>query len=88
MIKACLEGDRMTYKLNPELRLIKAPVILAIGDQEQNYPDGESLLELKFDKNYLVHEITTRDNAVVVTLKENDQVGVINWIGEEAVSFM
>lgn len=77
----------MTFKLNPELRLIKAAVILVVDGEEHSYPDGDSLTELVFDKRYVIDSISARDNAVVVTLKENDRVNDITWIGEEAVSF-
>lgn len=77
----------MTYKLNPQLRLIKAPVILVIEGVEQSYGSGEELTTLTFDKNYIIDSISARDDKVVVTLKENDRQFNINWIGEEEVSF-
>lgn len=79
----------MTFKLNPELRLIKAPVILEINGKEQEYTDGESLTTLAFDRHYIIKSIGAREGAVVVSLKENDRVIAINWNEEEAViSFM
>ena len=78
----------MTFKLNPQLRLIKAPVILVIEGAEKSYDSGEELTTLTFEKNYVVDSISARDNKVVVTLKENDRQFNINWIGEEEVSFM
>jgi hypothetical protein len=78
----------MTYKLNPQLRLIKAPVILVIEGVEQCYGSGEELTTLTFDKNYIIDSISARDDRVVVALKENDRQFNINWIGEEEVSFM
>lgn len=77
----------MTYKLSPQLRFIKTPVILVIDEEEKRYPGGECLTKLEFDKRYVIDSISARDNAVVVTLKENNQSAIINWIGEEAVSF-
>ena len=77
----------MTYKLNPQLRLIKAPAILVIEGMERQYNSGEELTTLIFDKNYIIDSISARDNMVVVTLKENDRQFNINWIGEEEVSF-
>lgn len=77
----------MTFKLNPQLRLIKAPVILVIEGAEKSYDSGEELTTLTFEKNYVVDSISARDNKVVVTLKENDRQFNINWIGEEEVSF-
>lgn len=77
----------MTYKLNPQLRLIKAPVVLVVEGVEQSYGSGEELTRLEFQKYYLVDSISARDGSVVVTLKENDRQFNINWIGEEEVSF-
>lgn len=77
----------MTYKLNPQLRLIKAPVILVAEGQEICYGSGEELTILTFEKNYIIDSISARGDKVVVTLKENDRQFNINWIGEEEVSF-
>ena len=78
----------MTYKLNPQLKLIKAPVILVVDGVEKQCSSGEELTRLEFEKNYVVESIITRDGLIVVTLKENDRQFNINWIGEEEVSFM
>lgn len=77
----------MTYKLNPQLRLIKAPVIIVVEGQEKNYSCGEELTRLEFEKYYVVNSISARGNKVVITLKENDRTFNINWVGEEEVSF-
>lgn len=78
----------MTYKLNPRLRLIKAPVILVVEGQERQYSSGEELTRLEFQKYYFVDSISAIDGSVVVTLKENDWQFNINWIGEEEVNFI
>lgn len=78
----------MTFKLNPQLRLIKAPILLVVDGEERSYPDGESLTELEFDQRYVIDAISARDCSILVTLKINDRVNDITWIGEEAVSFM
>lgn len=85
---SCFRGYRRAFKLNPQLRLITAPVILVIDGEERIYPDGESLTALEFDQRYVIDSIRAQGNAVVVTLKINDRVNEISWIGEEAVSFM
>lgn len=77
----------MTYKLSPQLRLIKAPVILVVEGEEKLYSSGEELTRLTFDKNYIIDSISARDGEVVVTLKENERKFNINWVGEEEVSF-
>lgn len=81
-------SGKMTYKLNPELSLIKAPVILVIDGKEKKYENGEKLISLTFEKNYLVESITVKDECAVIMLKENDRVNTTSWIGEEAVSFL
>lgn len=78
----------MTYKLSPHLRLIKAPVILVVDGVEKRYGSGEELTRLEFEKYYVVNSISAIDGSIVVTLKENDRQFNINWIEEEAVSFI
>ena len=77
----------MTYKLNPQLRLIKAPVILVVEGVERMYSSGEELTRLEFEKYYVVNSISARGTKAVITLKENDRTFNINWVGEEEVSF-
>ena len=77
----------MTYKLNPQLKLIKAPVVRVVEGVEKPYSSGEELTRLEFQKYYLIDSISARDGSVVVTLKENDRQFNINWVGEEEVSF-
>ena len=78
----------MTYKLSPHLRLIKAPVLLVVDGVEKRYGSGVELTRLEFEKYYVVNSISAIDGSIVVTLKENDRQFNINWIGEEAVSFI
>ena len=77
----------MTYKLNPQLWLITASVILVVEGMERQYSSGEELTGLEFEKYYVIDSITARENKVVITLKENDRTFNINWSGEEEVSF-
>lgn len=77
----------MIYKLNPQLGLIKAPMILVVEGVEQSYGSGEELTRLEFEKNDIIDSISARNGSVVVTLKENDRQFNINWVGEEEVSF-
>ena len=78
----------MTYKLNPQLRLIMSPVSLLFDGEEKNYLDVGSLITLEFDKRYVIDSISASDGTVIVTLRINNRVNDITWIGEEAVSFM
>lgn len=79
----------MTYKLNPEVKKICAPVIVRFADRDEelSFPDGAALADAVFDKNYLIELLTVEDGAVALALCENDRVNVMNWVGEEAVSF-
>ncbi len=79
----------MTYKLNPDVSKICAPVIVrfASGEAEQRFPNGVALADAVFEKNYLTDSLTVENESVVLVLRENDRVNVINWNGEEAVSF-
>ena len=79
----------MTYKLNPELKKICAPIIVrfADGTSAMNFPNGEALTATEFEKNYLLDSLTVENNTIVLTLRENDAINVVNWVGEEAVSF-
>lgn len=65
---------------------IKAPVIVRIGDVEMSFDDGKTLAEYKFDKRYLVDQITIEDGKAVITLLEQEMPNV-NWMGSEEVSF-
>lgn len=76
----------MTYKLNPQLKLIKNPVILVIGGAEQSYVSGEELTSLVFEKNYIIDSITAREGKVVVALKENNHQFNINWGGRKLLA--
>lgn len=78
----------MTYKQKPKLKLIKAPIILVVGGEESYYKSGVEVANLTFEKNYVVDSISSREDKVVVTLKENERQFSINWIGEEEVSFI
>ena len=43
----------MIYKMNPQLRRIKAPVI-SLWSREKSFGDAEKLTGLDFDRNYVV----------------------------------
>ena len=60
----------MTYKLNPELRKIQSPVVLVIDGTETEYPSGEALTELVFEKRYLLERMSARDNKIVILLQD------------------
>ena len=77
----------MTYKLDPEVKKIQSPVVVRFpnGSDDMPFVNGTALADASFDKNYLIESLTAKENSIVMTLRENDQVNVVNWIGEEAV---
>ena len=78
----------MTYKLNPELRKIRSPVTLIFPDgMEKNFESGREIANAVFDKHYLIDEIKADGNVIKLKLMEQARAAVVNWNGEEAVSF-
>ena len=73
----------MTYKLNPELRLITSPVTLIFpGGARHEYSSGTAVAEKTFNEKYRVVEIRAVENTVEINL-EPMTTPVINAIGEE-----
>ncbi len=77
----------MAYSLEIFIGKIKSPIICVIDGKETEYSDGQTLLNQKFDRYYLVSAIRHTEKAIVVELEENKRINDISWIGEEAVSF-
>ena len=79
----------MTYRLNPEVKKIFAPILVKFKDgcPTMSFPDGESLAAAEFNKNYLIDSLSIDNSAVVLCLRENDKVNPMNWVGEEMISF-
>lgn len=78
----------MTYKLNPELRKIRSPIILVFPDGTEKFlTSGAMIANAVFDKRYDTAEITAKDNMIRLKLIDQQDMPTINWIGEEAVSF-
>ena len=79
----------MTYKLNPEVKKITSPITIKFdgADDVLNFANGVALAEADFDKNYLIESVSAKDGSIEITIRENDMVNVVNWVGEEAVSF-
>ena len=79
----------MTYKLNPYVKKITSPIKIKfdVSEEVMNFADGVALAEADFEKNYLIDSVSAKDSSIEITLRENDMVNVVNWVGEEAVSF-
>ena len=73
----------MTYKLNPELRLITSPVVLLFPNgARHSYTSGAAVADQVFNERYRVTEIRAAGDVVEIRL-EPIITPVINAIGEE-----
>ena len=73
----------MTYKLNPELRLITSPVTLIFpGGARHEYSSGTAVAEKTFNERYRVTEIRAAGDVVEIRL-EPMIAPEVNAIGEE-----
>ena len=79
----------MTYKLNQEVKKIASPITIRFdgSDDVLSFANGTALADACFEKNYLIESVAAKDSTIEITLRENDMVNVVNWVGEEAVSF-
>ena len=75
----------MTYKVDPAVAKITSPVIAVFDGEEKCYENGKELADDCFDKNYMIVEISARDNAVVLTFEKSKRSDIVNCIGEEAI---
>ena len=62
---------KMTYKLENFIEKIKTPVICVFDGKEHEYTDGSSLVKESFDTFWMVGDIKTRDNKVVLVMKHH-----------------
>ena len=77
----------LTYKLNPELKIIVSPVVLVCpGNERMRFANGEQAAAATFDRRLLIDTISAEGGTVVLTLKEQEPTN-LNWAGEESVSF-
>ena len=73
----------MTYKLNPEIRLITSPVVLIFpGGARHSYTSGAAVADQVFNERYRVTEIRAVESVIEIQL-EPVTTPVINAIGEE-----
>ena len=76
----------MTYRINPDVKLIKAPIVVYAEDRRLLFDNGETFAEEIFDKNFFISKIEIEQDCIAVYLEENKRINEITWIGEEAVS--
>lgn len=77
----------MKFKLSYEVKKIKSRVLVKFEDNEAEYESGAELVDVEFDKYYLIDSITAKNDIVVLTLVENTKINDISWCGEEQISF-
>lgn len=53
----------------------------------KEYMNGEVLALECFSERYFVKSLRAENNEIVVIVEEADGMPVMNWIGEESVSF-
>lgn len=65
----------MTYKLfNPLLEKIEGSVICVMNGKETSHSSIQELLDMSFDKKYVVSGISAREGVVVVSLEEDKTI--------------
>lgn len=77
----------MKYKLSYEVEKIKSRILMKFDGNEAEYESGTELVDVEFDKYYLIDSIAAKNDMVVLELVENTKINDISWCGEEQVSF-
>ena len=61
----------MTYKLNPEIEKMEAPVVIRFEDgTEQEFESGKAAAASVFDKHYNIRRYFVRDTKIVAEVYE------------------
>ena len=77
----------MTYKLNPKVARIKSGIKLIFPDgSKKRYTSGKEVADDEFRKRYNISELKAVDSLMEISLTEQG-VPIVNWTGEENVSF-
>lgn len=65
----------MTYRLfNPLLEKVEGTVICIMDGKETTFSNIKELLDMSFDKKYVVSGISAREGNIVVSLEEDKTV--------------
>jgi hypothetical protein len=75
----------MDYKCEAFVTKISCPIICVVEGEIMEFSNGAEMYEKSFDKNYQIDELTIESGKVKLTMKERQQTGPWNWIGEEAI---
>ena len=77
----------MTYKLNPNIKMILSPIILVFPEGNRAcYPNGKAAKDASFEKPYQIETLKAIEKSIEVTLRER-RIEDLTWHGEEAASF-
>jgi len=77
----------MKYKLSYEVKKIKSRILVKYDGNEAEYDSGAELVDVEFDKYYLIDSITAENDMVVLTLIENTKINDTNWSNDSNISF-
>lgn len=77
----------MTYKLNPWVNLIVSPVVVRIGTQMQELPNGTAAAEMVFEKSVVITAVEACDGKVVLRVEKNRKVNDSEWSDGDEVSY-
>ena len=53
----------------------------------REYPNGEAISEMSFDKDYLITSMAANDGRVVLKLEENTLINDVSWNDGKPASF-
>lgn len=77
----------MTYKLEPWIEKISSSITVCLPDgKHRRYINGQAVAKDSFDKHYIIKNISSVSNEIVLTLTEVITPAT-SWIGEEQQSF-
>ena len=77
----------MTYRVEQFVRKISSPIIVKIGIEELHFKNGSELAEYKFDRSYIITDLSASEGNVIISLTENVSINATNWVGEEQAEF-
>ncbi|MBR6101909.1 MAG: hypothetical protein IKP95_05740 [Ruminococcus sp.] len=83
-----MNGDEMTYRIEQFVRKISSPVIVKTNTEEKHFKNGSELADYSFDRRYIVTDICTNGQNIIITLAENDNINDTNWVGEIQEGFL
>ena len=77
----------MVYTLEEFISKIHCPVTLKFADAGLTFSSGMEAMATKWPVKLQVISITSENNQVVLKMDRVNPIPIINWVGEEPVSF-